>query len=155
MQVTEVIVSAGRTFNHPYESYSNLRPMVTVKARLGPDEDPTKAINQLQALAEKTVEDSQAGPSPFTRGATFPFGGPARYDDAGRADHCLADAPGSDQAEAPGIATCPTAGSAVIKTNRGDAFKASCTAGPWHALEAASRKWAEAKMREVLNGREK
>jgi hypothetical protein len=57
MEVTEITVSAGRTFNHPYETYSNLRPGVTVKAIIAPGEDPTKAINDLQALAEKTVED--------------------------------------------------------------------------------------------------
>jgi len=57
MEITEITVSAGRTFNHPYETYSNLRPNVTVKANLAPGEDPVKAINDLQALAEKTVED--------------------------------------------------------------------------------------------------
>ena len=57
MEITEITVSAGRTFNHPYETYSNLRPGVTVKATLAPGENPTKAINELQALAEKTVED--------------------------------------------------------------------------------------------------
>jgi hypothetical protein len=57
MKVTEITVSAGRTFNHPYEQFSNLRPMVTVKATVAEDEDPTKAINELQALAEKSVED--------------------------------------------------------------------------------------------------
>lgn len=57
MEITEITVSAGRTFNHPYETYSNLRPEVTVKATLAPGENPTKAINELQALAEKTVED--------------------------------------------------------------------------------------------------
>lgn len=31
MKVIEIIVSAGRTFNHPNESYSNLRPQVSVR----------------------------------------------------------------------------------------------------------------------------
>ena len=57
MDITEITVSAGRTFNHPYESFSNLRPNVTVKAVLAPGDDPQKAINDLQALAEKSVED--------------------------------------------------------------------------------------------------
>jgi hypothetical protein len=57
MKVTEIQVSAGRTFNHPYESFSNLRPSVTVKASLEDSDDPTETINKLQALAEKTVED--------------------------------------------------------------------------------------------------
>jgi hypothetical protein len=57
MEITEITISAGRTFNHPYESFSNLRPNVTVKASLAPGEDPQKVINELQALAEKSVED--------------------------------------------------------------------------------------------------
>src|SRR5687767_5115950 len=56
-QITEIIVSAGRTFNHPHEQYSNLRPEVTLKAQLGPDEDPTAAVRILQAQAEAVVED--------------------------------------------------------------------------------------------------
>lgn len=61
MKVTEIQVSAGRTFNHPYETYSNLRPSVTVKATIEDGEDPTASINALQALAEKTVEDHKQG----------------------------------------------------------------------------------------------
>lgn len=61
MEITEITVSAGRTFNHPYETYSNLRPNVTIKANLAPGEDAQKAINDLQALAEKSVEDHKQG----------------------------------------------------------------------------------------------
>ena len=57
MIIKEITVSAGRTFNHPYEQFSNLRPGVTVRADLAEGEDATKAINDLQSLAEKTVED--------------------------------------------------------------------------------------------------
>jgi chromosome segregation ATPase len=57
MQVTEIVVSAGRTFNHPYENYSNLKPQVTIKAALREGEDSTAAIQELQAQAEKLVED--------------------------------------------------------------------------------------------------
>lgn len=57
MKIIEVTVSAGRTFNHPYEDYSNLRPNVTVKASVDDGEDANAAIAKLQALAEKTVED--------------------------------------------------------------------------------------------------
>ena len=57
MQVTEIIVNAGRTFNHPYEDYSNLRPSVTLKATLTDSEDPDKAVKQLQAKAESLIED--------------------------------------------------------------------------------------------------
>jgi small-conductance mechanosensitive channel len=57
MQITEIVVSAGRTFNHPFEQFSNLRPNVTLKATLSPEDDPAKAMNELQAMAEKSVED--------------------------------------------------------------------------------------------------
>ncbi len=57
MQVTEIVVSAGRTFNHPHEQYSNLRPEVTLKANLGEGEDASAATRQLQAQAEGLVED--------------------------------------------------------------------------------------------------
>ena len=57
MKVTEIIVSAGRTFNHPYEGYSNLRPQITVKASLEDGEDPAIAVKELQGKAEKLVED--------------------------------------------------------------------------------------------------
>jgi hypothetical protein len=57
MQVTEIVVSAGRTFNHPYEEYSNLRPQVTMKATLTEGDDPDTATQALQAKAEKLVED--------------------------------------------------------------------------------------------------
>ena len=57
MKVTEIVVSAGRTFNHPFESYSNLRPQVTYKAALEDGEDVAAATQELQAKAEKAVED--------------------------------------------------------------------------------------------------
>jgi predicted RNase H-like nuclease (RuvC/YqgF family) len=57
MNVTEIIVSAARTFNHPYEQYSNLRPGVTMKATLAEGEDVVAATKQLQQQAEGLVED--------------------------------------------------------------------------------------------------
>lgn len=57
MQITEVIVSAGRTFNDPYEQYSNHKPHVTLKATLGLGEDPIEAVKALQAKAEGLAED--------------------------------------------------------------------------------------------------
>ena len=57
MQVTEIVVSAGRTFNHPYESYSNLKPHITLKATVSEDEDPDEVVKQLQAKAESLIED--------------------------------------------------------------------------------------------------
>lgn len=57
MKINEITVSAGRTFNHPYEDYSNLRPSVTIKASLDDGDDPEKVLSDLQAKAEKSVED--------------------------------------------------------------------------------------------------
>ena len=56
MKITEVRVSAGRTFNHPFESYSNLRCDVHLQAVLEDGEDPKAATQALQAQAEETCE---------------------------------------------------------------------------------------------------
>lgn len=57
MQVTEIEVSAGRTFNHPYESYSNFRPHITLRASLTAGEDPEAAAKLLQGKAEQLMDD--------------------------------------------------------------------------------------------------
>ena len=57
MRVTEITVSAGRTFNHPYEDYSNLRPHVTLKAEIEEGEDWLSRVKHLQARAEGLVEE--------------------------------------------------------------------------------------------------
>jgi hypothetical protein len=57
VHVTEITVSAGRVVSHPLESYANLRPQVTLKARLDEGEDPRAAVRTLQAQAEELVED--------------------------------------------------------------------------------------------------
>lgn len=57
MKIEKIIVSAGRTFNHPYESYSNLRPFVELLAIIQEGDDPEKAAQDLQAMAERLVED--------------------------------------------------------------------------------------------------
>ena len=57
MHVTEIVVNAGRTFNHPHESFSNLRPSVTLKASITEDEDAEGCVQRLQVTAEKLVED--------------------------------------------------------------------------------------------------
>lgn len=57
MKVTEIVVTAGRTFNHPHEQYSNLKPSVVLKASLDEGEDPATAARELQAKAEGLVED--------------------------------------------------------------------------------------------------
>src|SRR5260370_13146949 len=56
-KVTEIIVGAGRTFNHPHEQFSNLRPSVTIKATLEDGDDPEKVIRDLQAKSETMIED--------------------------------------------------------------------------------------------------
>ena len=57
MKIKEITVHAGRTFNHPFESYSNLRPSVSMTADISENEDPEEAIRTLQAKAEGLVED--------------------------------------------------------------------------------------------------
>lgn len=56
-KVREITVGAGRTFNHPYESYSNLKPYVNVVATVEDGEDYVAVAKQLQAQAEELVED--------------------------------------------------------------------------------------------------
>jgi len=57
MQITEIVVHAGRTVNHPLESYSNLKPSLSLKATLGPDDDVIACLKQLQAQAETLIEE--------------------------------------------------------------------------------------------------
>ncbi len=57
MKIEEITVHAGRTVNHPFESYSNLRPAISLRATLDEGEDPEKATKELQAKAERLVED--------------------------------------------------------------------------------------------------
>jgi GTP1/Obg family GTP-binding protein len=57
MKITEVTVHAGRVIPHPFESYANLRPDVTLKAELRDGEDVTTAVKTLQAKAEELVEE--------------------------------------------------------------------------------------------------
>lgn len=56
MNITNVKVSAGRTYNHPHEQYSNLRCDVEMTAKLN-GEDPAIVIPQLQASCERMAED--------------------------------------------------------------------------------------------------
>lgn len=57
MKITSINVTAGRTFNHPYEDYSNLRPELKLTAELEEGEDPVEAVRNLQARAEGLMED--------------------------------------------------------------------------------------------------
>jgi hypothetical protein len=61
MKITEIIVNAGRTFNHPYEQYSNLKPGVTLKATVEDGEDPAAVVRELQHRAEGWIEDHKHG----------------------------------------------------------------------------------------------
>lgn len=61
MKINTITVTAGRTFNHPHEQYSNLRPEVSMTATLDAGEDATKAAQELQARAEQLVEDHKRG----------------------------------------------------------------------------------------------
>lgn len=61
MKINTITVTAGRTFNHPYEQYSNLRPEVTMTATLDEGEDPSTATKELQQRAEGLVEDHKQG----------------------------------------------------------------------------------------------
>jgi len=61
MKINTITVTAGRTFNHPHEQYSNLRLEVTMTATLEDGEDAAKATRELQAKAEQIVEDHKRG----------------------------------------------------------------------------------------------
>ena len=61
MQINTITVTAGRTFNHPHEQFSNLRPEVVLHATLEAGDDPDACIKQLQAKAEGLVEDHKQG----------------------------------------------------------------------------------------------
>lgn len=61
MKINSITVTAGRTFNHPHEDYSNLRPSVSMTATLDAGEDATKCAQELQARAEQLVEDHKRG----------------------------------------------------------------------------------------------
>lgn len=61
MKINTITVTAGRTFNHPHEQYSNLRPEVSMTATLDDGEDAAKATRELQAKAEQIVEDHKRG----------------------------------------------------------------------------------------------
>lgn len=56
MKVTTITVEAGRTFNHPYENYGNLRPALSITAQLEEGEDWEACARTLQAQAEAQIE---------------------------------------------------------------------------------------------------
>lgn len=61
MTINKITVTAARTFNHPHEQYSNLRPEITLTATLADGEVPEDCARKLQAVAEGLVEDHKRG----------------------------------------------------------------------------------------------
>ena len=57
MKIQTITVKAGRCFNHPYESYSNLQPEITMTATIEEGDDPHACAKALQQQAETLVED--------------------------------------------------------------------------------------------------
>ena len=56
MKITEITVSAGRTFNNPHESYSNLRVDLELRAKVEEGDKIHAQIVILQQFAEASVE---------------------------------------------------------------------------------------------------
>lgn len=61
MKIKQITVTAGRTFNHPHEQFSNLRPEVVLVADLAEGDDAAACARELQAKAEGLVEDHKQG----------------------------------------------------------------------------------------------
>lgn len=57
MKIESIKVCAGRTFNHPFEDYSNFKFSVGIEATLAESEDAATEIKALQAKAEALAED--------------------------------------------------------------------------------------------------
>lgn len=57
MQITQITVNAGRTLQHPCETYANIRPSVTLVAALAAGDDPAACVRDLQRQAEQMVEE--------------------------------------------------------------------------------------------------
>ncbi len=59
MKITEITISAGQIFPHPYEQFANFRPQVTLKATIGPDENIIGVSRELMARAEGLVREQR------------------------------------------------------------------------------------------------
>lgn len=57
LKVTQVSVMAARTFNNPFEAYSNFRPSITMTAELTEGQKPEDVLYSLQQTAERIVEN--------------------------------------------------------------------------------------------------
>lgn len=60
MKIKTIEVSAGRTFNHPYESFANLRFDLKFQAELSEGEEAMDCLKDLQTVAEKAAEEHKA-----------------------------------------------------------------------------------------------
>lgn len=56
MKIKEITATAGRTFNHPYESYANFRPSISITADIGEGDDLRTCLEELHLIAEADVE---------------------------------------------------------------------------------------------------
>lgn len=56
MKITQITATAGRTFNHPYESYANFRPSIMITADLKEGDDLRTCLDELHLIAEADVE---------------------------------------------------------------------------------------------------
>lgn len=56
MKITQITVTAGRTFNHPFERYANFRFDFRLQAELSEEDDPAQILTQLQRQAEDDAE---------------------------------------------------------------------------------------------------
>lgn len=57
MKINTVTVSAGRTVSHPIEDFANIRPELSMTATLEEGDDPVAVVRELQAQAERLVQD--------------------------------------------------------------------------------------------------
>ena len=56
MKITHVTISAGRTFNHPYERYANFRFDITLKGEVQNEINVGPEIDELRQAAENIAE---------------------------------------------------------------------------------------------------
>lgn len=59
MNIIEITVGAATSFNHPYESYANFKPSVTIKATVEPGQDGAFVARELQRRAAVLVQEEK------------------------------------------------------------------------------------------------
>lgn len=59
MTIIEITVGAATSFNHPYESYANYKPSVTIKATLESFEDGASVTRELQRRADRIISEEK------------------------------------------------------------------------------------------------